>query len=308
MKSFIKCSEGFSFLDKWERKCWVNVEDPGSSDKSYLIDDLGIPESYFNDIEDVDEHPRIELENGWFLIILRVPYKNERSNLPFSTVPLGLVFKEDVFVSICFYQTEMIPDFITYLRHKRKNISNNFDLVLKLMLSSSIWFLRYLKQINHRIKLAELQLERSIKNEELQALLQLEKCMVYFATSLKGNDILIHKVKNIKEHRPTYDAELLEDVEIEHRQAQETTNIYSNILSGMMNAYASVISNNLNMIMKRLTSISIILMIPTLIASLYGMNVPNTFQDNHFGFWIVLFISFLLSAVGIMLFKFKKWF
>ena len=308
MKAFIKCSDGFSFLDKWEPNCWVNVENPGSSDKSYLIDDLKIPEAYFNDIEDVDEHPRIELENGWFLIILRVPYKNEGSNLPFSTVPLGLVFKGDVFVSICFYQTEMIPDFITYLRHKGKDIINNFDLVLKLLLSSSIWFLRYLKQINQRIKLAELQLERSIKNEELQALLQLEKCMVYFATSLKGNDILIHKVKNIKEHRSTYDAELLEDVEIEHRQAQETTNIYSNILSGMMNAYASVISNNLNVIMKQLTLISIILMIPTLIASLYGMNVPNTFQDNHFGFWIVLFISFLLSAIGVMLFKFKKWF
>jgi magnesium transporter len=180
--------------------------------------------------------------------------------------------------------------------------------VLKLLLSSSVWFLKYLKQINQQIKLAENQLEKSIKNEELQALLQIEKCLVYFTTSLKGNDILVHRLKNIKDHRDTFDPELVEDVEIELRQALETTNIYSDILSGMMDAYASVISNNLNIIMKQLTSISIILMIPTLIASLYGMNVPNIFQENPLGFWIVLFISAIISISGVLLFKFKKWF
>jgi len=239
---------------------------------------------------------------------MRLPYKSEDESLPFSTVPLGLIFKDDVFVTICFYKTEMLPDFIQYGNRKNISITNNFDFVLKLLLSSSVWFLKYLKQINQRIKLAENQLEKSIKNEELQALLQIEKCLVYFTTSLKGNDILVHRIKNIKDYRDTFDPELVEDVEIELRQALETTNIYSDILSGMMDAYASVISNNLNIIMKQLTSISIILMIPTLIASLYGMNVPNMFQQYQYGFWVVLLISSIFSVSGVLLFKFKKWF
>lgn len=308
MISYLKSSNGFYTCKDWEPRCWVNVVCPTEAEKNFLIQDLEIPEPYFNDIEDVDERPRIELENGWFLIILRIPFKSEDDSLPFSTVPLGLIFKDEVFISICFYRTEMIPDFIQYGNRKGINIRNNFDLVLKLLLSASVWFLKYLKQINQRIKLAENKLEKSIKNEELQALWQIEKCMVFFTTSLKGNDILIHRIKNIKEHRDTFDLELVEDVEIELRQAQETTNIYSDILSGMMDAYASVISNNLNVIMKQLTSISIILMIPTLIASLYGMNVPNSFQNNHWGFWVVLLISFLISLIGVWLFKFKKWF
>ena len=176
------------------------------------------------------------------------------------------------------------------------------------MLSSSIWFLKYLKQINQRIKLAEDNLEESIKNEELQALWQIEKCLVFFMTSLKGNDVLFRRIKNLKAQQGTYDPELLEDVEIELRQAEETTNIYSNILTGMMDAYASVISNNLNVIMKRLTSISIILMIPTVIASLYGMNVPNNLQENPYGFWLVLSISLLVSVLGVLLFKKKNMF
>lgn len=308
MKSYIKCSNGFHKCHTWEPNCWVNVECPTEAEKSYLINELQIPEPYINDIEDVDERPRIELEDGWFLILMRLPFKSEDESLPFSTVPLGLIFKDDIFVTICFYKTEMLPDFIQYGNRKNITITNHFDFVLKLLLSSSVWFLKYLKQINQRIKFAENQLEKSIKNEELQALLQIEKCLVFFTTSLKGNDILVHRIKNIKEHRDTFDPELVEDVEIELRQALETTNIYSDILSGMMDAYASVISNNLNIIMKQLTSISIILMIPTLIASLYGMNVPNMFQESRFGFWIVLLISSVFSISGVLLFKFKKWF
>ena len=119
---------------------------------------------------------------------------------------------------------------------------------------------------------------------------------------------MFRRIKNLKNHKDSFDPELLEDVEIELRQAEETTNIYSNILTGMMDAYASVISNNLNVIMKRLTSISIILMIPTVIASLYGMNVPNNLENNQFGFWIVLLISLLVSTFGVFLFKKKNLF
>jgi magnesium transporter len=308
MITFFKNGQGIEQCNAWEPNCWVNCEQPNDEDKAILFNELQIPEAYFNDIEDIDERPRIEYENGWFLIIIRLPFKSDDEQIPFSTVPLGIIFKDRVFVTICFYKTELIPDFIVYSKRKNKLMNDNFDLSLKLLLSSSIWFLKYLKQINQRIKLAEKKLEKSIKNEDLQTLLQIEKCLVYFTTSLKGNDILIHRLKNLKDFRDTFDSELVEDVDIELRQALETTHIYSDILSGMMDAYASVISNNLNVIMKQLTSISIILMIPTLIASLYGMNVPNSFQDNHFGFWIILLISFLFSSLGVFVFMRRKWF
>jgi magnesium transporter len=247
------------------------------------------------------------MENGWYFILLRVPIKTTDDRLPFSTLPLGIIFKDDIFVTICFQNVEMLKDFIVYSQRKLICKKDNFDLIFRILLSSSVWFLKYLKQINQKIKLAEKQLEKSIKNEDLQTLLQIEKCLVFFTTSLKGNDILIHRLKNLKDYKDSFDPELIEDVDIELRQAQETTSIYSDILSGMMDAYASVISNNLNVIMKLLTSISIILMIPTLLASLYGMNVPNSLEQNRFGFWIVILISFILSALGLIIFRKKNW-
>ena len=300
--------KGLEDCEIFEPDCWINVETPTAADKSYLINELQIPESFYDDIEDIDERPRIEFEDGWYLVILRIPVKTDQANLPFYTVPLGIIFKGNIFVSICFHATDLIPDFIRHMRRKAIDKKSNFDIVLRLLLSSSVWYHKYLKMINKEIKLAETKLEKSIRNEDLQTLMQIEKCLVYFTTSLKGNDILVQRVRNIREFKNTHDQELVEDVEIELRQAQDTTKIYSDILSGMMDAYASVISNNLNIIMKLLTSISIILMIPTLIASFYGMNVPNLFQENHYGFWIVMLISFSISALCVFVFRRMKLF
>jgi len=308
MITFYKNENGLNKTDHWGKNGWINAVCPTKEDKKFLLEELQIPQAFYNDIEDIDERPRIEMENGWYLIVLRIPFKSDDAKLPFNTAPLGLIFKDDVFISISFYQTDILTDFVNYTRKKKIIVESHFDLVLKLLLSSSVWFLKYLKQINQRIKLAEDNLEKSIKNEELQALLQIEKCLVFFVTSIKGNDILFRRLKNLKEHRDNFNEDLLEDVEIELRQAEETTNIYSNILTGMMDAYASVISNNLNVIMKRLTSISIILMIPTLVASLYGMNVPNNLENNNYGFYIVILISLLISVFGVLLFKKKNLF
>jgi magnesium transporter len=308
MRAFYKNNNGLIASPEWLPNCWINIECPTEAEKTYLLEELQIPEAFYNDIEDSDERPRIELENGWCLIIMRIPVKSNDVKLPFLTIPVGVVFKEEICITLSFYKTEMLTDFVVYTQKKNIDIKDNFDLVLRLLLSSSVWYLKYLKQVNQKIKLAEDNLEKSIKNEELQALLQIEKCLVFFMTSLKGNDILLHRIKNIKSQKESYDSDLLEDVEIELRQAQETTNIYSDILTGTMDAYASVISNNMNAIMKQLTSVSIILMIPTLIASLYGMNVPNDLQNNPYGIGIVISISMLLSAFGVFLFKRKQWF
>lgn len=308
MKTFYKNELGIVPVNQWEPNCWISVVSPDSAELSYLTAELGVPIAFLNDIEDSDERPRIEIEDGWTLVVLRIPVKQTSNGLPYSTVPMGLIFKNDIFVSVTHSYNEVITDFVRYSVRKSVNYTNHFDLVLRLVLSASVWYLKYLKQINQLIKLAELRLEKSIQNQDLQTLLKIEKSLVFFTTSLKGNDILVHRIKNNKVFQVSFDLELLEDVDIEIRQAQETTNIYSDILSGMMDAYASVISNNLNVIMKQLTSISIILMIPTLIASLYGMNVPNELENVKYGFWFVLLVSGILSALGVFLFKKKNWF
>ncbi|NTU53738.1 MAG: magnesium transporter CorA family protein [Chlorobiaceae bacterium] len=308
MKRYFKNSiNGFEPVDEWQEKCWINIECPDKNDQYLLLNKLNIPLRFYGDIEDIDERPRIETEDDWTLVLLRIPYKTNDEKLPFSTIPFGVIFNDEIIVSVCFFETDLIGDFISHTRRKNIFIENNYDFVLKLLLSSSVWFLKYLKQINLQIRNAEDKLEKSIKNEDLQTLLQIEKCLVYFMTTLKSNDILLHKIKNILSKQVGYDLEMVEDVEVEIKQALELTNIYSDILSGMMDAYASVISNNLNVVMKRLTSISIILMIPTLIASMYGMNVPNSFENTSLGFWFIVLFSFVLSTSGVLFFKSRNW-
>jgi len=306
MKAFYKNNNGLISIKNWQPNCWINVENPTEDEKNYLLNELQIPQAFFNDINDIDERPRIEIENDWHLIIFRIPVVSEDVKIPFYTIPVGIVFKDEICVTISFYKNEVLSDFVNYTQRKKTDVKDNFDLTLKLLLSSSIWYLKYLKQVNQKIKLAEDNLEKSIKNEELQALLQIEKSLVFFMTSLKGNSIVLHRIKNRKELN--LDAELLEDVDIELRQALEMTNIYSDILTGTMDAYASVISNNMNDIMKKMTSISIILMIPTVIASFYGMNVPNSLQENPFGLPIIIAVSLAFSTLGVFLFMKRKWF
>ena len=307
MRTFLMGNVGFEEKKAWEPKCWINVVSPTEEDIRFLTDKMGVPQSFFGDIEDIDERSRLEIEDEWILMILRIPYKVDES-IPFITVPLGFIIKDDVIITVCHYKTEMIPDFIQYADRKGVEVKQPWDLVFRLFLSSSVWYLKYLKQINNQMHAAEIELEKSIRNEELQRLLKIEKSLVFLITSLRGNDNLLIKVKNLRSQRKYFDEDLVEDVEIEQRQAQDSARIYSDILSGTMDAYASVISNNLNIVMKRLTSISIILMLPTLIASLYGMNVPNSLENNPYGFLIVLVVSLLFSAIGFIVFKWRNWF
>lgn len=308
MIKFLVCNQGFQEVDSWESEAWVNVQMPTPEDMVYLIDELGIPESFLNDIADDEERPRIEVEKGWRMILLRIPARSNEVDGAFVTVPFGVLMKGDILVSVCNYPAEMINDFITHSRRKAMEGRHNIDLLLSLFISSSVWFLKYLKQINSNIRSAEKELERSIRNEELLRLMKLEKTLVYFITSIRGNEILLLKLKSYLRHTEAqYDRELLEDVDIELQQAHSSADIASNILAGMMDAFASIISNNLNVIMKRLTSVSIILMIPTGVASFYGMNVPNTFEANQWGFLLVILLSILLSIVAVLFFKNRRW-
>ena len=237
MKTFLRGAFGLEVLSNWEPNCWIKIECPDTDDYNFLQKTLNVPEYFLADIADIDERPRVETEDEWTFIILRIPHRQDDSKMPFITVPLGIIFKDNICISICHYQTAMLKDFISYYERKNLGFTDTVDLIFKLFLSSSVWYLKSLKVINQRIDVVKRELERSIENKELLALFHLENCLTYFITSLKGNEILLSKLK-FKLPVDELDVELIEDVEIELKQAHESANIYSNILSGMMDAYS----------------------------------------------------------------------
>ena len=293
MRQFLYCEAGYVEKDQWLPNSWVNVECPTPEDLQFLMDRFNVPESFLS--------PRIEYEGNWLLTILRIPLQNQDHDIPFNTVPIGIITNNEIIVSVCYHKTDLIPDFIRYTQRKELQIKNKYELILRLIHSSAVWFLKYLKQINYAVTEAEKALEKSIRNEDLLALMKLEK-------SIRGNEVMLAKLQNIFQEPQYIDKDLVEDVEIELKQAHNTVNIYSDILTGTMDAFASIISNNVNTIMKRMTSLSIILMVPTLIASFYGMNVPIYMEDMPHGFVVIILLSILLSATAFFIFRKIKWF
>ncbi|MDR0894369.1 MAG: magnesium transporter CorA family protein [Prevotellaceae bacterium] len=306
MRKYLYPEETFVEKPKWSPHCWVNVECPDEDDMRFLTDSLHLPDDFLTDIADPDERPRTEREEDWLLTILRIPMRNTQGSVPFVTVPIGIITNQEVLVTVCYYHTEMLPDFVEYSRRKHTVVINKLDFILRMINSSSVWFQQYLKEIYSRVNSAEKELEKSIRNEDLLQLMKLQKSLVFFNTSLRGNEIMIGRLRNIFQESSHLDIDLVEDVIIELKQASNTVNIYSDILTGTMDAFASVISNNVNAIMKRMTSFSITLMIPTLIASFYGMNV--TIREFPYAFFIIIAVSALLSAVAFLWFRKIRWF
>jgi len=294
-------------LNSFEKSCIVHVTDPTPSEIGTLKTALKVPDDFLADILDVDERSRMEIEDDMLLMIYRIPYQNMSNGFPFTTVPLGIVLAKDSLVIICHKNNEVLDDFFSR-SGKGIIIETKIDLILHLFLRTTMFYHRYLKQINNQTGMIEQELEKSTRNKELHRLLKMEKCLVYFTTSLRSNEMMMLKLKTSKWIREyEFSQDLLDEATIENRQAIEMAKIYSDIQSGMMDAFASVISNNLNIVMKQLTIITIILMIPTLIASFYGMNVPNRFEENKYAFWFILGGSALIATIGALLIRRKKW-
>ena len=308
MIQYLVCNKGFYEVDNYSHRAWVNVMCPTPEEQTFIIKEFGVPEPFLSDIEDNEERPRVEYEDGWRMIIVRLPFKSlEQENL-YSTVPLGILTSGEKFITVCHSEVAMMGDFIKYTRRKSFEEKNASDLILHIQLSAAVWYMKYLKMINYEIKDAEEQLQTSIRNEELLELMRLERTLTYFVTSIRGNEILLQKFSSIlKQRHMKYDADLFEDVEIEMQQARTTANVYSEILAGMMDAFAAVISNNVNVIMKRLTSFSIILMLPTLIASFYGMNLEEGTTIYNPKFYVVIVASLILSIFIAVFFRKKNW-
>ena len=306
MKTFWNTQGGLSQLNEWQPNCWIQLTCPTEEDQQYLEEKFQIPDYFLSDISDTDERARYEYDDGWMLIILRIPYVKEvRSRTPYTTVPLGIIHKRDVTITVCYYETNMMIDFVSYQQKRGEGFTDYVDMIFRLFRSSAVWYLKRLKQISMLIEKAKRNLDREVNNESLIGLSRLQDSLTYFNTSIRGNEVLLSKLK-FKLQIDELDADLIEDVNIEMTQARETTSIYSNILESTMDTYQSIINNNMNTIMRTLTSVTIILMLPTLVASFFGMNLINGMENSPLGFIVAIIISVLISVISLVVFRHKR--
>ena len=306
MRTYWRTNGTLCTIQEWEPNCWIQVTCPTEEDQQILEEQFNIPDYFFPDISDTDERARYEYDDGWMLIILRIPYVKEiRSRTPYTTVPIGIIHKRDVTITVCYYETNMMIDFVSFHQKRGEGFTDYVDMTFRLFLSSAVWYLKRLKQINSLIEKAKRNLDREVNNESLIGLSRLQDSLTYFITSIRGNETLLSKLK-FKLQIDELDADLIEDVNIEMSQARETTNIYSNVLESTMDTYSSSINNNMNTVMRTLTSVSIILMFPTLIASLFGMNLINGMEDNKYGFIIAMVLSAAISGLFWWIFRHKR--
>ena len=295
MKRFWNTNGGIRSIEEWEPNCWIQVTCPTDEDRQQLEEKYQIPEYFFSDISDADERARFEFDEGWQLIILRIPYMKEvRSRTPYTTVPLGIIHKGDVLITVCYFETDMMIDFVSYQQRRNEGFTDYVDMIFRLFLSSSVWYLKRLKQISLLLDRAKRSMDHSVNNTSLVNLSRLQDSLTYFITSIRGNETLLQKLK-FKLPIDELDADLIEDVNIEMSQARETAHIYAEILESTMDTYTSIINNNMNTVMRTLTSFSIILMFPTLISSMFGMNLINGLEASEWGFPVALVISVVVS-------------
>lgn len=299
-------------LDKIEKGCWVNLEAPTEAELSILEKQFNIIPNFLRDPLDEEERPRIDIEDNQILIIVDIPYSSNSENknrLKFETIPMGIIITDECFITICLKNNHILDSF-KYNKVKEFYTFKKTRFTFQILFSIAKDFLKDLRNIDKKSAETEKVLYKSMQNEELYVLLELQKGLVFFTTSLKSNEIVMEKLlrgKYIKMYEE--DEELLEDVIIENKQAIEMANIYSTILSGTMDAFASIISNNLNVVMKVLTSVTIVMAIPTMVSSFFGMNVPIPFfADHSMGFLYILVFSIVVCAGTVYVMSKKKLF
>lgn len=297
-------------VDAISKGCWVNMYAPTAEEIAKVSNDAQVDIDIIKDALDDEERPRIERDDGRIYIIVDFPYivHDESGLAVYETIPIGIILTDDNIITVSLKDSPIIDEF-------RKNRVKEFytfkktRFALQILFVISSYYLRYLKQINKKTNEIERVVHQSLKNKELYAFLALEKSLVYFTTSLKSNKVVMDKILRFN-YLKMYeeDKDLLEDVIIEKTQAIEMAETYHSILTGMMNAFASIISNNLNIVMKFLTSITIILALPTMVASFYGMNVELPFEKNTYAFAIPLILSAGLACLTAYIFWKKKYF
>lgn len=294
---------------KYEKGNWIHMVSPSDEEIKIVCENINIQEDFIRYALDPEEKARIDVEDddNTILFIIDTPIMEIESGAKiYSTMPIGVIFVRDDYIITVSYSKNPILEEFTKRRIKTVVTYKKSRMLLQLFYSNSEMFLNMLKKLNKETEIAENVLKNSMKNKELLKLLSLEKSLVYFTTSLKSNEVVMEKTMRgnlIKLYDE--DEDILEDAIIENKQAIEMAKIYRDILTGTMDAYASIISNNLNGVMKYLTSITIILAIPTMIASYWGMNVPVPMQESPIGFIMIVLISVLIGMIALIWLKRK---
>lgn len=294
-------------IDKASEAVWVNVLPPLKQEEfSELSETMDIPLDFLKDSLDIDERSRYELEDDVKLIVIKTPTENNSFNLSdafYITIPICIILTHNQIVTVNSFENEAIKKFLNSFQHRNPDRMNM--MVLKIFEKVTTNFQDYLKEINTRRNSLEQKLYDSNRNEELLQLMRIQKSFVYFITALRSNELLMMKISRtnilkLKEEEKDF----LEDLIVETSQALEMANTYTNILNSTLDAFASIISNNQNEVLKRLTTLTIFLSIPVLIASIYGMNVPIPYKDSHMAFWLPVILSIII--LGFVIWNYAK--
>ena len=294
-------------IDKADQAVWVNVLPPLKQEEfSELSQTMNIPIDFLKDSLDIDERSRYEIEDDVKLIVIKTPTENNSFNLSDSfyiTIPICIILTHNQIVTVNSFENEAIKKFLNSFQHRNPDMMNM--MVLKIFEKVTTNFQDYLKEINTRRNSLEQKLYDSNRNEELLQLMRIQKSFVYFITALRSNELLMMKISrtNILKLREE-ERDFLEDLIVETSQALEMANTYTNILNSTLDAFASIISNNQNDVLKRLTTLTIFLSVPVLIASIYGMNVPIPYKESHMAFWLPVILSIII--LGFVIWNYAK--
>lgn len=307
MIQYLKCDNGFKETEQYDFSCWINVVNPTKDDINELVSHFNTPDYFYEDISDIDERPRFDRDDGWILTIIRVPnrVRTEDNQDPiYTTIPLGMMLKDHILVTVYYGQNNVISNFINWSNQKKINRAG-YDLYISIFLESNFWYLKYLKQIHLQMKKAESSLSDKMNKSELMHIMNIEKFLVYFTASLKDNESVLTRAKRFIPTK-SYDEDLMDDVEVELSQALHTSQIYSDILEREQSSYSSIINNSLNQTMKKMTIITICLMVAALVPGFYGMNLTNGMEDWIYGFPFALCLTGVCAGIAYYLCKLFK--
>lgn len=293
---------GLKESSEFASSCWINLIDPSTTELEAVLNYSKVPRDFLTDPLDSGERPRFDYEDDATILIVHVPMPippedEEESVAPYRTVPMGIIFLKESVITVCSVQTPVTTAFLDQIRRVCPP-SDKYRFAFRLLWHAGVLFLRYINDVHARAGVLEDELHESISNEALLKLYQIEKMLVYFTTSLKADTITLARANTARQMPLSEDdQDYLEDALVEYQQALETAQIHANILNGTLDTFASLINNNLNNVMKYLTAATIFLAVPTLIASIYGMNVNLPFQNSGNAFVIVMGVSTLLAIV-----------
>ena len=299
---------GLEQLDSMVNGAWVNAVDPTPDEIERLVH-WGMDLDYINYSLDLDEMPRMERDDDYTFILVRIPHRQPGSDVPYVTIPLGIFIKGNMIVTICRLEKEMFK-VLADGKYRLLKTGKRYRFALYVFLETATRYLSHLREINRITEALEDQLQKSTRNREVLELLKYQKSLTYFATALRSNEVMMERVQrsqlfNYYEE----DQDLLEDVLTENQQAIQMTSIATELLAAMMDAFASIISNNLNAVMKVLAALTIIIALPGTVGTFFGMNVPLPLSDAHpWSFFTILGISVALVAMATFIFYRRDWF